>query len=186
MTKASLIKDNIYLGLDYRFRGSVHYQQGGSMAASRQVWCRQSWKFYIFIWRLLVEVCFQAGRRMVLKPRLTVTHLLQGHASSKKATPSNSVTPWAKHIQAYYIVCVPASLLRCQRVAQGRQNSIHYRSLSPCTSGWKNTEIWGRCCGSQYPMYPEATGRPQEVGNVDPKAWAFPTHHAGRGWLSLG
>jgi hypothetical protein len=28
MTKASLIKDNIKLGLSYRFRGSVHYQHG--------------------------------------------------------------------------------------------------------------------------------------------------------------
>jgi hypothetical protein len=29
MTKASLINDNISLGLAYRFRGSVHYHQGG-------------------------------------------------------------------------------------------------------------------------------------------------------------
>jgi hypothetical protein len=36
MTKATLIKDNISLGLAYRFRGSVHYHQGRSMAASRQ------------------------------------------------------------------------------------------------------------------------------------------------------
>jgi hypothetical protein len=28
MTKAALIKDNIYLGLAYRFRGSVHYHHG--------------------------------------------------------------------------------------------------------------------------------------------------------------
>ena len=34
MTKASLLKNNIYLGLAYRFRGSVHYQ-GGSMEASQ-------------------------------------------------------------------------------------------------------------------------------------------------------
>jgi hypothetical protein len=36
MTKASLIKENIYLGLAYRFRGSVHYHQGGSMAGFRR------------------------------------------------------------------------------------------------------------------------------------------------------
>ena len=35
-------KDNIYLGLAYRFRGSVHYHQGRNMEASRQAWCRQS------------------------------------------------------------------------------------------------------------------------------------------------
>ena len=28
MTNASLIKDNIELGLAYRFRGSAHYHQG--------------------------------------------------------------------------------------------------------------------------------------------------------------
>ena len=55
MTKASLIKNNIYLGLAYRFRGSVHYHQGGNMAVFRQAWHKQSWEFYIFIQRLLVE-----------------------------------------------------------------------------------------------------------------------------------
>jgi len=30
MTKATLIKDNIYLGLAYRFRGSVHYLKAGT------------------------------------------------------------------------------------------------------------------------------------------------------------
>ena len=29
MTKATLIKANIYLGLAYSFRGSVHYHHGG-------------------------------------------------------------------------------------------------------------------------------------------------------------
>jgi hypothetical protein len=47
MTKASLIKNNISLGLAYRFRGSVHYHQGGSMAVSRQAWRRRSWEFYL-------------------------------------------------------------------------------------------------------------------------------------------
>jgi hypothetical protein len=51
-------KDNISLGLAYRFRGSVCYYQGSSMAASRQAWRRRSWEFYIFIWRLLVEDWF--------------------------------------------------------------------------------------------------------------------------------
>jgi hypothetical protein len=42
MTKATLIKDNIELGLAYRFRDAVYYHQGRNMAASRQVWCRRS------------------------------------------------------------------------------------------------------------------------------------------------
>ena len=36
-------------------RGSVQYHQSGNMVTSRQIWCRRSWEFYIFIWRLLAE-----------------------------------------------------------------------------------------------------------------------------------
>jgi len=43
MTNVSFIKDDIWLGLAYRVRGSVHYHQGKSIAASRQAWCRRSW-----------------------------------------------------------------------------------------------------------------------------------------------
>ena len=50
-----LLKKNTYLGLAYRFRGSVCYHQGGSMATSRQAWRRQSLEFYVFIHWLLVE-----------------------------------------------------------------------------------------------------------------------------------
>jgi hypothetical protein len=32
------------LELAYRFRGSVYYHQGRKMAASKQAWCRRSWK----------------------------------------------------------------------------------------------------------------------------------------------
>jgi hypothetical protein len=42
MTNASLTKDNMYLGLAYWFKGSVHYHQGRNMAASRQAWYRRS------------------------------------------------------------------------------------------------------------------------------------------------
>jgi hypothetical protein len=36
----------------------------------------------------------------VLKPIPTMTHLLQqGYTYSNRATPSNSATPWAEHIQ---------------------------------------------------------------------------------------
>jgi hypothetical protein len=37
-----LFKDNVSLGLAYRFRGTVLYHQGWSMAVSRQSWCRLS------------------------------------------------------------------------------------------------------------------------------------------------
>jgi hypothetical protein len=38
MTTATLIKENIQLGLAYSFKGLVHYHQGGNMAACRQAW----------------------------------------------------------------------------------------------------------------------------------------------------
>jgi hypothetical protein len=102
MTKASLIKkkNHIYLELAYRFRGSVHYHQGGSMAVSRQAWHRQSWEFYDFIQRLLVEDCLPGNWGESLKPTPTVTHLFQpGNTYSIKATPPDSATPWSKNIQ---------------------------------------------------------------------------------------
>ena len=40
------------------------------------------------------------AKMRVLKPTLRVIHLLQqGHTYSNRATPLNSVTPFAKHIQ---------------------------------------------------------------------------------------
>jgi hypothetical protein len=88
------------LGLAYRFRGSVHYHQGRSMAASRLSWHRQNWEFYIFIQRLLVKDWLPGNWGESLKPTPTVTHLLQsGHTYSNKATPPNGATPWSKNIQ---------------------------------------------------------------------------------------
>ena len=46
------------------------------------------------------QTVFQVTRRRVSKPTLKVTYFLQqSHTYSKKDTPSNSATPWAKHIQ---------------------------------------------------------------------------------------
>jgi hypothetical protein len=43
---------------------------------------------------------FQAARKRVLKPNPTLIYLFQqGHTHSSGATPSNSATLWAKHIQ---------------------------------------------------------------------------------------
>jgi hypothetical protein len=73
----------------YRFRGSVHYHQGGSMAVSRQAWYRRSREFYVFIQRLLVEDWLPGNWCESLKPTPTVTHLFQpGHTSR-----------WSKNIQ---------------------------------------------------------------------------------------
>jgi hypothetical protein len=86
------------LRLAYRFRGSVHYHQvgawelpfrhgaggdGGSTSGSEGKQEKNG---------------FQAARTRVLKP--TTTYFLQqGHTYCNKATPQNSVTPWAKYIQ---------------------------------------------------------------------------------------
>jgi hypothetical protein len=101
MTKASVIKkNNIWLGLAYRFRGSVHYHQSGSMAASRLSWLRQNWEFCVFIQRLLVEDWLPGNWGESFKPTPTVTHLFQpGHTYSIKATPPDGTTPWSKNIQ---------------------------------------------------------------------------------------
>jgi hypothetical protein len=54
----------------------------------------------------------------VLKPTPTVAHLLQqGHTYSNMATPSNSATPWAEHIQTiavtlYHVSCRAEECIR--------------------------------------------------------------------------
>ena len=48
----------------------------------------------VFIWRLLVEN-YKAARMGVLSPLSRP----QWHTYSNKATPPNSATPWAKHIE---------------------------------------------------------------------------------------
>ena len=46
------------------------------------------------------NTCFKAARMTFLKPIPTVTHLLQqDHTYSNRTIPTNSATPWAKHIQ---------------------------------------------------------------------------------------
>ena len=43
---------------------------------------------------------FQEARRVVSKPRPTLTHFYpQGHTYSEKAVPLNCATPWAMYIQ---------------------------------------------------------------------------------------
>ena len=110
MTKVSLIKDNIYLGVAYRLRGSVHYCRGRSMGLSRQAWCRRIWELYIVIWWLLENTDFQAARMRLIKPTSTVTHPLhQSHPYPFKATltptrphPPQKATPSATRPQPHW------------------------------------------------------------------------------------
>jgi hypothetical protein len=51
------------------------------------------------------QTVFHVARRRVSNPTLTVIDFLQqGHTYSNKATPPNSVTPWAKHIQTTTLI----------------------------------------------------------------------------------
>jgi hypothetical protein len=60
MIKATLIKDSIYLGLVYRFRGSVHYHQGGK-PGSIQASMAQELRVLYLDWK--------ASRRRLLSSR---------------------------------------------------------------------------------------------------------------------
>jgi hypothetical protein len=87
-----------------RFRGS-DYHQGRSMAASRQAWCRRSWDFYIFIWRLLAEYWLPGSEDEGLK-----AHAHSDSNYSNKVTSPNSATLWAEHIQTMTKLHSQASL----------------------------------------------------------------------------
>ena len=96
MPKATLIKDNIYLGLANRFRGSVHYCQGrkhGSVHIDT-VLKKELRVLYLIL---------KTTRRL---PLAKLEHIYETskpvpteHTPSNKATSPNSTTPWAKHIQ---------------------------------------------------------------------------------------
>jgi hypothetical protein len=56
-----------------------------------------------------------------LNPTPTKTHLLsQGHTYSKKATPPNSATPWAKHIQIITVLNNNKVKIRKDQNGRGR------------------------------------------------------------------
>jgi hypothetical protein len=100
MTKATLTKPNISLGLAYSFRGSVYYQ-GRKYSSLLEKEMR------------VLHLCQRAARRLsllhwaelehrTLKPALRMTYFLQqGHTYFKKDTPPNSVTLCGLSIQTH-------------------------------------------------------------------------------------
>jgi hypothetical protein len=83
-------------GLQVQRFSPLSSRQERNMAISRQAWCRMSWEFYIFIWRLLAKYWFlkyQATSKRALKPTPTVTYLLQQcHSLAKyKQTITNPI-----------------------------------------------------------------------------------------------
>ena len=93
------------------------------MAASRQAWCRRSWEFYIFIWRLLADTGFQAARARVLRP------CLQWHTYSNKAAPPNSVTPGPSLYKPSQL-CIRSSVLWKEKKKIHRASSFVWHAES--------------------------------------------------------
>jgi hypothetical protein len=81
----------------------------------------------------------------VLKPMPTVTHLFQhGHTYSNEATPPNSATPWAKHIQTIIGTV-------CHLVTLPKGNWVYNPSRDLRPHGglvvWVETSSWRLGCG---------------------------------------
>ena len=96
MTVATLLKENISLGLAYRIRGSSIILMAGSMAACRQTRCWKSPEFYILMQRQQMETVCHIGCS------LSIFELCpHGGTSSNKATPPNSVTSYEPHSQTH-------------------------------------------------------------------------------------
>jgi hypothetical protein len=97
VTKATLIKDSISLGIVYSFRGSVHYHHSGKHGSSQLDMVLekpQQEEFYILIQRPLGEnpsshrhpgeTPFCTGQSLSIEPQSpqsTVTHFQKRHTS---------------------------------------------------------------------------------------------------------
>ena len=98
MTKATLIKDNISLGLAYWFWGSSSWREAWqrphrhcTRGAESSTSCSKGRQ---------KAVIFQATRRKISMLTPTVSHFLQQSPTySNKATPPSSATPCIEHIQ---------------------------------------------------------------------------------------
>jgi hypothetical protein len=99
MTRATLIKENISLGMAYRFRGLVHYHHGtkhGSIHTDMELDELRALRLYL---KAAEGDCVP---HQVSKPTPTVTHILQqGHTYSNKATSPNSATPYGLSMQTH-------------------------------------------------------------------------------------
>jgi hypothetical protein len=86
MTKATLTKDNIKLGLPYRFSPLSSWQEHGSIQSGM---VQEELR--------VLHLVPKANRRRLASRQLDKG--LKAHTYSNKVTPPNSATPWAKHIQ---------------------------------------------------------------------------------------
>jgi hypothetical protein len=78
MTKATLVKDNILLGLSYTFRSSVHYHQGRKHGSIQAGMVLEELRVPQLVPKAnRRKTDSRVPRRSVLKLIPTVTHLLQ-------------------------------------------------------------------------------------------------------------
>jgi hypothetical protein len=106
MTKATLTKENISLGVAYSFRGLVHYCHGRKYGSIQT-------DMVLGMELRVLHLHLQAARRncntghrlsicSISKPASTVTHFFQqGHTYSHKATTPNSAMPYVTSIQTH-------------------------------------------------------------------------------------
>ena len=93
---ATLMKENISLGLAYRFRGLVHYCYGRKHGSTQvDMVLERSQEFYIWIiwWQEERNTGHLAWTSETSKPAPSDTFTQQNHIYSNKATPPNSVPP---------------------------------------------------------------------------------------------
>jgi hypothetical protein len=97
MTKATLIKENIELGLAYSFRDLVYYHHGGKHGG------RQADMVLEEEQRILYHnLAGSREKTETLSPAFTLTHFLQqGHAYSSKAIPVNSANSHGASIETH-------------------------------------------------------------------------------------
>jgi len=139
------------LKLVYRFRGSVHYHQGGNTAESRQIWCRRSWEFNLHL---------KVASRRLTSGQLGLGYQSpypQWHTYSDKATPPNRATPRVKHIQT---MAPSITLLPKDKKLAGDE---HLRAFPfvPITSLWVEQEDQGQLIGRR----PSQADFPPQIGH---------------------
>ena len=85
-------KDNILIGDGLQIQRFCSVSSRQNIADSKRAWCRRSWEFYNFIWRLLAEYWLPGSWDENIKPHGHIDILTpQDHTYSNKTTPPNSV-----------------------------------------------------------------------------------------------
>jgi hypothetical protein len=89
------------LGLGYKFRGSVHYHHGRKHGSTQADLMLEELRVLCLVPKTNIRLpCNQKDSGGGSQSPSAQTHFFQqGHTYLNKATPPNSATPWATHIQ---------------------------------------------------------------------------------------